>query len=111
MKSDNLGKNKDLIKAYETMKKAMVARNLARTKPTKDTKRTALLYMSSEKHVGGLPPSGSCIVSSLSSRRIIGSWWYVRRPINAMGDREIRNTATLDHVRQVRVGDSFQTTC
>jgi len=76
MKSDNLGKNKDLIKAYETMKKAMVARKLARTKPTKETKRTALLNMPSEKRAGGLPPSESCTVSSLSSRRIIGSWWY-----------------------------------
>ena len=76
MKPDNLGKNKDLIKAYETMKKAMVARNLAKTKPTKDTKRTALLYMPSEKQACVLPPSESCIVSSLSS-------WRIRNPLYA----------------------------
>jgi len=67
MKSDNLGKNKDLIKAYETMKKALIAGKLAQTELTKHTKRTALLYMSNEKHEGVLPPPPSCIVFSLSS--------------------------------------------
>jgi len=43
MKSDNLGKNKGLITAYETIRKAIIARKLAKTKPTIDTKRIALL--------------------------------------------------------------------
>lgn len=40
MKSGNVGTSKDLIKVYETIKKAIVARKLAKTKATKDSKRS-----------------------------------------------------------------------